>query len=141
MVNQFVPSSDQDGENRSSDGTFATGNNANPTGIGGWEKGQSGNPGGRPKNEQRIAYWLQFFKNLTFKEFKEYFKYKSEDEIYVAGVLAYERIRRAKEDLKEFKEVVDRTEGKAPQTLIHEDGFFSADKLIVEVVNPTNKEQ
>ena len=30
-----------------------------------WKKGHSGNPGGRPKNQQSITYWLNEYGNVT----------------------------------------------------------------------------
>ena len=70
----------------------------------------------RKKNEQRFGYWLQFFKDLTSKEFLDYAKNKDQDEMYVAEIIAYERVKNARTDLNEYKDLADRTEGKALQT-------------------------
>jgi len=108
-------------------GRFEPGNNANPTGIGGFaDNPQNINYGGRPKNQESFTYWLNFFKGLTVAEFNEWGKNK--DDISVAANLAYIRIQNAKESLHEFKEVADRTEGKAPQTI----DFTSEGKPVVQ---------
>ena len=92
--------------------------NRNPSGKGGFgDNPQNRNPGGRPKNEQRFGYWLQFFKNLTSKEFKEYTTNRSPDDMYVAELIAFERVTNARKDLAEYKEVADRTEGRAKQVI------------------------
>lgn len=90
--------------------------NINPTGKGGFgDNPQNRNAGGRPKNEQRFGYWMQLFKNLTNEEFVNYTKTRSENDMFVAEIIAYERVKKSRYDLKEFNEVADRTEGKAIQ--------------------------
>lgn len=64
------------------------GGNRNPNGKGGFKKGESGNPGGRPRNIQRYDYWIQFFKDMSVTEFKQYAKTRKEDDMYVAEVQA-----------------------------------------------------
>lgn len=134
-MEQNNPTSKQD-ENRNPDGTFKMGNNANPEGKGGLqERPEDINRDGRPKNEQRFGYWLQFFKNLTSKEFKEYPLTRSEDEMYVAEIIAYERVKASRKDLGEYKDLADRTEGRATQTMKHEGDLITG--LKVEIVNGT----
>lgn len=112
----------------------------NPTGKGGFaEHPENINRDGRTKNEQRVGYWLQFFKNMTGKEFKDYLSSRSADDMYVAEVFAVERIKRARTNLEDYDRVVDRTEGKSQQTLIHEGGFFSESELIMRVVSGKKK--
>jgi hypothetical protein len=84
----------------------------NPTGKGGFqEHPELINEGGRPKNEQRFGYWLQFFKNLTVAEFLEYARTRTQEEMYVAEAIAYERVAKSREDLKEYIDLANRTEG------------------------------
>ncbi len=138
-MEQNNPTSKQD-ENRNPDGTFKVGNNANPEGKGGLqERPEDINRDGRPKNEQRFGYWLQFFKNLTSKEFKEYALTRSEDEMYVAEIIAYERVKASRKDLGEYKDLADRTEGRALQTMRHEGDLITGIK--VEIVNGTEPER
>jgi hypothetical protein len=88
----------------------------NPTGKGGFVKGKSGNPGGRPKNAESFAYWYQAFKNMTVGELEQWTKDNPKDTRTVAADLAYQRVFNAQNDLKEFQEVADRSEGKPKQT-------------------------
>ena len=93
----------------------------NPTGKGGFKDNpQNISRDGRPKNEQRFGYWLQFFKNLTTEEFINYTEERPEAQMYMAESIAYERVRKSKKNLPEYKEVADRTEGRAKQTFEHE---------------------
>lgn len=90
----------------------------NPTGKGGFaDNPQNRNPGGRPKNQQSFTYWMNYFKNLTNTEFKQWKKVTPKEEQYMAALIAYERISNAQISVKEFEQVADRTEGKAPQSI------------------------
>ena len=102
------------------------------------ERPEDINRTGRPKNEQRFGYWLQFFKNLTSKEFKEYALSRNEDDMYVAEIIAYERVKASRKDLGEYKDLADRTEGRALQTMKHEGDLITGIK--VEIVDGTNSE-
>jgi hypothetical protein len=48
---------------------------------------------------------------------------------------AYNAVLKARTKLDYLKEQNDRTEWKAPQTVVVDDGFFSKEKLKVEVVD------
>lgn len=121
---------------RNPDGTLKQGAVLNPTGKGGLqERPEDINRTGRPKNEQRFGYWLQFFKNLTSKEFKEYALSRNEDDMYVAEIIAYERVKASRKDLGEYKDLADRTEGRALQTMKHEGDLITGIK--VEIVDGT----
>ena len=90
----------------------------NPTGKGGFgDNPENINYGGRPKNEDSFTYWLNFFKSLTVEEFKSWERDIPEEDRTVVASIAYARMNAARSSLKEFKEVADRTEGKAPQSL------------------------
>jgi len=129
-------------KDRDEKGLFLPGNKANPTGKGGFsENPQNINPGGRTKNQQSFSYWMNYFKNLTNEEFKAWGKLPDGSK-YVAASLAYERVKNSQKEIQEFKEVADRTEGKAPQTITHKGGFFSTDKIeVVEVSNDIQEKQ
>jgi len=84
----------------------------NPTGKGGFkDHPELINPGGRPKNQESFSYWMNYFKNLPISEFLGWLKKNPEDVRTVAAELAYNRVFNAREDLTEFKEVANRTEG------------------------------
>lgn len=77
-----------------------------------FKPGQSGNPGGKPKNAQRFDYWYTQFKNMTVKEFRDYEKSKPDEQRTVAESVAYAAVIKARNDLKFLREVADRTEGR-----------------------------
>lgn len=92
---------------------------SNPTGIGGLgEHPENINAGGRPKNQERYGYWLDFFKNLSEEDFKKYRNNKKD--MNMAELAAYARIAKTITDLKEFQEVANRTEGMPKQTIKNE---------------------
>ena len=88
----------------------------NPTGIGGFQDHpELINPGGRPKNFESFVYWYRVFKNMSIQELKEWQSKNSSKTRTVAADLAFTRIINAKGDLKEFKEVANRSEGMPQQ--------------------------
>lgn len=113
------PTSDQDRLiKRDASGKFLPSSIANPTGKGGLgDNPQNINEGGRPKNQQRFGYWLQFFKNMTNEEFINYAKVRGQSQMFVAELIAYERVLNARNNLKEYKDLADRTEGRAVQSI------------------------
>jgi len=99
----------------------------NPTGKGGFgEHPENINKTGRPKNEQRFGYWLQFFKDLTNEQFYKYIEERPESQMYMAESIAYERVKKSKKNLSEYREVADRTEGRPKQTIEHEGGVIES---------------
>jgi len=92
--------------------------NCNPTGKGGFgDRPEDINYAGRPDNENSFMYWMNYFKSLTVEEFKLWEDVVPEGERTMAANLAYFRVSKAHNNLDEFREVADRTEGKAPQSL------------------------
>src|SRR5690606_6432997 len=94
----------------------------NPIGKGDFKDNpQNINKDGRKlRNVQRFSYWLQFFKNMTIKELTTYAQNRLEEDMYVAENIALNRVINARKHLDEYKDLADRTEGKAPQTIKHE---------------------
>jgi hypothetical protein len=89
----------------------------NPTGKGGFQDHpELINAGGRPKNQQSFAYWLNTFKEMPVREFLDWPKNNPEETRTVASDLAWARIFEARKDLKNFREVANRTEGMPIQT-------------------------
>lgn len=138
-----VPATEKDGGiKRDENGRPLPGQVLNPSGKGGFQDHpELRNPGGRPKNQESFAYWMNYFKNLPITEFLAWQDENPESERTVAADIAYTRVFNSRKDLEEFKVVADRTEGRAPQTLIHEGGFFTKDKLIVEIVDGTGNDE
>ena len=115
----------------------------NPTGKGGFQDHpELINPGGRPKNVNSFAHWYRVFKEMTVKDFLKWEKRNPEGKRNVVATIAYQTVKDARTDLKTLQEVADRSEGKAPQTLIHEGGLFQETELrIIEVDDNPEVEQ
>lgn len=103
----------------------------NPTGKGGFVKGESGNPGGRPKDNQRYDYWLQHFKNMTEDEFATYLSDKKKGERYLAERQALNYFIKSEKDFYIFKTIADRTEGKPQQYFDHTNDGQKFDPVII----------
>ena len=89
----------------------ATDMNRNPEGKGGFgDNPQNRNPGGW-KKEESISYQYNRLGRMTDEEFAEYIPKTKFERI------AYNRIKDAEDSLNDTKEVTDRTEGKAPQSI------------------------
>ncbi|OGH20025.1 MAG: hypothetical protein A3D74_01380 [Candidatus Levybacteria bacterium RIFCSPHIGHO2_02_FULL_37_13] len=89
-------------------------NNNNPTGKGGFqERPEDINKSGYWSPENSQSYCLRFFLKMNEKEFKEWGQKNPPDKRTIAQVLAYERITFARKELADYREIVDRTEGKA----------------------------
>jgi hypothetical protein len=88
----------------------------NPTGKGGFgDNPENRNPGGW-KKENTISYQYNRFMNMTPDELVKWSKTPNSERT-VAMDLAYHRVIEAKKSLADVKEITDRTEGKAPQSI------------------------
>lgn len=87
----------------------------NPNGVGGFgDNPQNRNPGGWDKNES-ISYWYNKIGRMSDKEMAEF---KPANQNQRIALVRIERSKRDdKEALAEAKEITDRTEGKAKETL------------------------
>jgi hypothetical protein len=84
----------------------------NPEGKGGFQDHpELRNSGGRPKNNESFNYWYGVFKNMTVKELDDWQHANGPEIRTVAADLAFTRIYNSKTNLKEFKEVANRSEG------------------------------
>lgn len=89
----------------------------NPTGKGGFkDHPELINPGGRPKNAESFAYWYRVFKDMTVTEFKKWQEDNPDDTRTVASNLAFRRVFNSLDNLKEYQEVANRSEGMPKQT-------------------------
>jgi hypothetical protein len=100
----------------------AKGNINNPTGKGGFVDNPQNKADGRWKKEDSFSYCLNYFKSLSVEQFLKWGKNTPKKKRTVAMDLAYNRVFNAREDLKEFQEVANRTEGKPVQPLANPDG-------------------
>lgn len=88
----------------------------NPTGKGGFgDHPENRNPGGW-KKETVFSYQYRRFMSMTLKEWQDFLVNPPEG-MTVVEELAMRAVMRAKISLPDVKEITDRTEGKAPQTL------------------------
>lgn len=67
--------------------------------------------------EDTIGYQYKMLVKMSVAEFNTWLKEHPEDKRTVAQELAYQALMEAKKDLQYLKEVTDRTEGKAPQSM------------------------
>jgi hypothetical protein len=105
-----------------------------------WEKGQSGNPAGRPKEKLltdairvRLKYTVGQF--LTKEEVAKYGFSAEQQKLTVAELLADRFIRAAlagnSEGTRQFRELMDRIEGRVPLPLMGVEGG----EFVLNVVN------
>ena len=107
----------------------------NPTGKGGFgDHPENRNPGGW-KPEYTFSYQYRRFMNMTVEEFKAWKDSVTDKDKTMVEELAYVAVLKARSDIRDRQEITDRTEGKAPQTVVVDGGFFSKEKLQVEVVD------
>ena len=95
----------------------------NPTGVGGFKKGQSGNPGGRTKEIGHVRELARQYTEAAVKTLAEIMV--SETENGRARVAASEAL-------------LDRAWGKPAQALTGEDGE-GPPRLVIEIVDPTRR--
>ena len=115
--------------------------NPNPSGKGGFaENPQNRNPGGW-KSEDSISHQYKKLIRMTYKEVQKWLEEREEKGLTLAEEIAYNNVLKARDILDYTKEVTDRTEGKAPQTIVHEGGLFSQNKLEIVEVQPTLNEK
>jgi hypothetical protein len=107
----------------------------NPTGKGGFgDHPENRNPGGW-KPEFTFSYQYRRFMNMTVEEFKAWKDTTADKDKTMVEELAYVAVLKARSDIRDRQEIADRTEGKAPQTISVDGGFFKQDKLKLEVVD------
>ena len=115
--------------------------NMNPTGKGGFGDNPQNRSSGYWSAKDSISFQYKKFMKMSIDEVEKWAKNVKKKDRTVAQDLAYKAVLRAKKSLVDLKEVTDRTEGKAPQTLVHEGGFFSKNKLVIEIVDPKDATQ
>lgn len=102
--------------NTSTNQEKAKGNpNPSPATRFGGAKGNPQSPGGW-KKENVVSYQFKRFMNMSEQEFRAFSK-TPRSTMTMAERLAYNRVLAADKSLPDFKEVADRTEGKANQAI------------------------
>ncbi|PIP56720.1 hypothetical protein COX05_01570 [candidate division WWE3 bacterium CG22_combo_CG10-13_8_21_14_all_39_12] len=97
----------------------------NPSGRGGFsDHPENRNNGGRYPRGESLTYWMNKFKSMTVKEFSNWQESTPDTERTIVADLAYSRVQKATESLQDFKEVADRTEGKAVITIQSDDSVL-----------------
>ena len=74
------------------------------------------------------------FKNMTVDELRDWNKNTPNSERTVAEDLAFARVFKAQKELSEFKEVADRTEGKAVQKIEHDGGIDTGMTVLANTI-------
>lgn len=110
--------------------------NRNPTGKGGFgERPEDINRSGTWNPRMTFSFQYRRFMNMTVEEFKSWKDLTADKDKTMVEELAYVAVLKARSDIRDRQEITDRTEGKAPQTVVVDGGFFSKEKLKVEVVD------
>lgn len=89
----------------------------NPSGAGGFKKGVSGNPKGRPRNEDSIAWWTKQFLAMTTAQMRGYPRRRGGSRaMRIAELSAYNLVVSAVGNLQATKTVTRLSEGKLKTT-------------------------
>jgi hypothetical protein len=91
----------------------------NPTGKGGFGDHPENRANGRWSKENSYSYWLNYFKQLSVKDFIAYNETNPIDDRTMAQDMAYKRTQELHKtnDLKEFESNANRTEGMPKQAI------------------------
>ena len=120
----------RDEKGRITGGTPPAGFNVHPENRsdGGWKK------------ENTISYQYKRFLNMSPSELKE-FSNTPDSERTVAMDIAYSQVLASRKSLPHTKEITDRTEGKAPQSIDVTTGGEKLNIAMVEFIDGNSKDQ
>lgn len=112
--------------------------NPNPTGKGGFgDHPENRNPGGW-KKEMVFSYQYKRFMNMTVDELKAYAA-QPDNQRTVVEDLAYSRVIAAKRSLPDVREITDRTEGKAQQSIDMTTDGKAIEPVVVRIINEPSR--
>lgn len=103
----------------------------NPLGIGGFGDNPQNRSNGRWNKEESISYWYNKIGRMSDEELAEFIPANQNQKI------ALKRVQDAVDDLTTTKEITDRTEGKAPQSI---DVTSDGDSIRAQYVPLTTEE-
>lgn len=105
----------------------------NPTGKGGFGENPENRSDGRWNKDTSISYWYNYLIRLTIEDFDNF---KCETKVQK---LAYLAVVESEKELNYLKELTDRTEGKAPQSIDHSTKGEKIGAFSIEIVDNTNE--
>lgn len=106
--------------------------NRNPNGNGGFKDHPENKSNGMWRKEDSQSYCLNMFLKMSEEEFLKWASENPPAERTIAQTLAYNRVVKAKTDLKNWSAVTNRTEGMPRQTIDLDSKVVS--KVTVEIV-------
>ncbi len=117
------------------------GGNRNPEGKGGFRDNPQNRSDGGWKKEDSIGYQYRMLQRLTIEELEKWIDEHPKSIRTVAQDLAYKALIKAQKELPYLKEVTDRSEGKAPQSMDITSGGEPIKGALVEFIGLENDTQ
>ncbi len=117
------------------------GGNRNPEGKGGFRDNPQNRSDGGWKKEDSIGYQYRMLQRLTIEELEKWIDENPKSIRTVAQDLAYKALIKAQKELPYLKEVTDRSEGKAPQSMDITSGGEPIKGALVEFIGLENDTQ
>jgi hypothetical protein len=111
----------------------------NPTGKGGFGDHPENRNAGGWKPEYVFSYQYRRFMNMTVEELEKYADTPVNERTVVED-LAYNRVVAAKQSLPDVKEITDRTEGKAQQSIDLTSGGDAFEPVTVRIINEPTRD-
>lgn len=115
--------------------------NRNPEGKGGFKDNPQNRSDGGWKKEDSIGYQYRMLQRLTIEELEKWIDEHPKSIRTVAQDLAYKALIKAQKELPYLKEVTDRSEGKAPQSMDITSGGEPIKGALVEFIGLENDTQ
>lgn len=113
----------------------------NPTGKGGFADNPQNRSDGGWRKEDSIGYQYRMLQRLTIEELEKWIDEHPKSIRTVAQDLAYKALIKAQKELPYLKEVTDRSEGKAPQSMDITSGGEPIKGALVEFIGLENDTQ
>lgn len=114
---------------------MASNKNNNPTGKGGFGDNPQNRSNGTWSSEDSISFQYKKMSRMSFKELTKWMA-ENKETATVAQLIAYNALHRAQRSLQDLKEITDRTEGKAPQSIDVTSGGEALTPIVVEFAKP-----